>query len=199
MHLQKQSPPELGGMGGSTQGTNTRSQCPNPSPLSTAPTLLEAALELAGRGTPVFPCRSKDQGQRKAKEPLIAGGFKNATTDPEQIREWWSKWPDAFIGMPTGEASGFWVLDIDVKREDGLATLAQLEAEHGKLPDTLTATTMNGGQHRYFRMSPGTTIQSRAGIAPGIDVRGNGGYVIVPPSPGYQWWDSETPIAGGEI
>jgi hypothetical protein len=48
-------------------------------------------------------------------------------------------------------------------------------------------------------MSQGVEIGSRAGIAPGIDVRGNGGYVIVPPSPGYRWIDSETPIAGGEI
>jgi putative DNA primase/helicase len=151
--------------------------------------LLDAALELATKSIPVFPCRSKDEGKRKAKEPYTKHGFKDASTDPEQIREWWRRWPDAFIGMPTGETSGVWVLDIDVKRENGFDTLAGLEAEHGKLPDTLTATTRSGGEHRYFRMPPGADIGSRAGIAPGIDIRANRGYVITPPSP-------RLPVAG---
>src|SRR5262245_41859001 len=72
---------------------------------------LEAALEYAEAGIPVFPCK-------RTKEPLTPNGFKDATTDKKQIREWWSKWPRAMIGVPTGPASGIDVLDLDVKPDE---------------------------------------------------------------------------------
>src|SRR6516225_9300778 len=103
-----------------------------------APTELEAALEYARSGTPVFPCNPLD------KKPLTTNGFKDATKDEAQIRAWWQKFPNAMISAPTGPASGMWVLDLDldpVKKLDGKATLAQLVAQRGPIPDTLKTIT----------------------------------------------------------
>jgi len=139
--------------------------------------MLEAALDYASRGNPVFPC--------KGKQPLIKGGFKGATTEEKQIREWWGKWPDASIGLPTGETSGLWVVDVDCYKE-GVQDLHELFAEH-ELPETKTARTGKGGRHYYFEFN-GKDIRCSIGtIAKGIDVKANGGYVIAPPSPGYEW------------
>lgn len=66
-----------------------------------------AALAYAAKGVPVFPC---DPAKKK---PLTKHGFKEASTDPATIAEWWERWPNAMIGMPTGKASGVWVLDVD--------------------------------------------------------------------------------------
>lgn len=130
-----------------------------------------AALSYAARGWPVFPCQPED------KSPFTPNGHKNATTEEEQIIAWWSRWPNAMIGLRTGVASGIWVLDIDNKRDaDGDAALSRLEATHGKLPDTYSVDTPSGGRHMYFRYLDG--IGNRGGFEPGIDVRGEGGYVI---------------------
>jgi len=135
---------------------------------------LQAALAYAAKGKPVFPCGIN-------KKPLTAHGFKDATTDPAQIREWWEKWPDASIGMPTGKASGLWVLDVDLP--DGPASLEALEAKHGKLPPTLTQKTGGGGSQFFFVLPEGRTVKNSAGkIGMGLDIRGEGGYVILPPS-----------------
>jgi len=144
--------------------------------------LLNAALEYAENGTPVFPCNSK-------KKPLVATGFYAATTDPKQIREWWETWPDAWIGMPTGAASGLNILDMDIKPGiDGRADLFDLEQRHGKLPDTIEVITPSGGGHLHFKHPPGVRTKSNSKVlAPGIDLRGDGGYVIMPPSPGYEF------------
>ena len=143
--------------------------------------LLNAALVYAMSGKPVFPCRAKD------KAPLVNGGFKAATDDTEQLRLWWSKWPDALIGMPTGKATGIFVLDVDSDPErgiDGEHSLSALVAQYGELPETKTIRTRRGGRHLYFLMEPG--IGNSAGkYGIGLDARGEGGYVIVPPSPGY--------------
>jgi hypothetical protein len=103
-------------------------------------------------------------------------GLYDATTDPRKIHAWWNRWPDANIGMPTGERSEVFVPDIDV-----LAALAKLEKEHGKLPSTLQIRTPSGGIHFYFRHVEGVT-NSSGGLPEGIDVRGEGGYVLLPPS-----------------
>jgi hypothetical protein len=145
---------------------------------------LDAAFMYASDGVRVFPI-----GPEK-KRPLIKDWPNVATTDPEQIRAWWTKWPDAMIGAATGEGSRFWALDLDKKLDrDGFASLVELEAKHGKLPATYRAQTPSAGEHRYFRYPPGVRIGSRAGdIAPGIDTRGgreNGsstGYVVLPSS-----------------
>ena len=144
------------------------------------------ALILARAGWPVFPCRSSDEGVfgGRAKSPLIRGGFKGATTDEETVLGWWSKWPDAAIGMPTGEATGVLVIDVDNKDgRDGGASLRELEAKHSPLPATRRIRTPSGGEHLYFEMPEGLDIRcSTDTIGRGIDVRANGGYVIVPPS-----------------
>jgi hypothetical protein len=153
-------------------------------------TELEAALDYATKGLPVFPCNPLD------KRPLTPHGFKDATTDEAQIRAWWGRWPNAMIGAPTGPASGAWVLDPDVdpvKQLDGLAALAQLTAYHGALPQTQTSITPRGGRHLFFAWDPHVEIRnSESKIRSGIDVRGNGGYVCLPPSRSanggaYQW------------
>jgi hypothetical protein len=112
--------------------------------------------------------------------------LKDATTDPILIETWWLQFPNALIGVPTGEAIGVWVLDVDLDTEkgvDGAAALACLEAEHGPLPRTLESQTPRGGRHLLFKWAPARPITNRRGTLPdGIDVRGDGGYFIVPPS-----------------
>jgi Bifunctional DNA primase/polymerase, N-terminal len=154
------------------------------------PTELEAAFEYARTGIPVFPCNPLD------KKPLTPNGFKDASKDEAQIRAWWTRWPNAMIGVPTGPASGMWVVDLDVdpaKKIDGRTTLDQLIAQRGPLPSTLVTITPRGGRHLIWTWDPNVDIRNSAGrIGPGIDVRGNGGYVCWPPSRNanggmYQW------------
>src|SRR5262249_13965614 len=161
---------------------------------NTAPTELEAALEYARHGIPVFPTNPLD------KKPLTANGFKDATKDEVQIRAWWQKWPNAMIGAPTGPTSGMWVVDLDLdpaKKIDGAATLNQLIAQRGEIPKTLMTITRRGCRHPIFTWDNNTEIRNSAGkIGPGIDVRGNGGYVCLPPSRnangGVYRWDPDS-------
>lgn len=133
---------------------------------------LRAALGYAARGRPVFPCRTG------GKEPLTPRGHLDATTDPRRIIAWWNRWPDANIGVPTGERSGLLAVDVDQP-----AGLDALERERGRLPATRTHSTGSGGTHYLYRYPDGPEIRNSAGkLAPGLDVRGEGGYVIVPPS-----------------
>jgi hypothetical protein len=137
---------------------------------------LIAALAYARAGLPIFPCCPK------SKRPLCVCGFKDATTQEKQIRTWWTRWPDAMIGLPTGAETGVFVLDVDRdENTDGFAALASLEKQHGNLPETLRSVTPRGGSHYFFRWHNG--IKNNAGkLGLGIDVRGEGGYVILPPS-----------------
>src|SRR5215207_5972024 len=156
-----------------------------------APTLLKAALAYAWRGVPVFPC---EQG---AKRPLTRNGHWDATTDPRAIERWWKRWPCANVGLPTGKKSGFLVLDVDVD-DGGLESLAKLERAGAPAPKTAKARTGGGGIHVFFRNPRGTQIRNSAGLlGPGLDVRGEGGYVVVPPSrteDSYKWVD-RSPLA----
>jgi len=97
----------------------------------------------------------------------------------EQVQRWWRRWPDANVGIVTGAVSGLVVLDVD-PRHGGEESLAALEAEHGALPRTVESLTGGGGQHLYFR-HPGASVPSRP-IAPGLDLKGDGGLVVSPPS-----------------
>src|SRR5262245_52180190 len=135
--------------------------------------LVEAAVAYAGRGLPVFPC--------KGKMPRTEHGFQDASTDHETVLTWWTRWPEAAIGIPTGAVSGLIVLDVDVQH-GGAGTLAELERKHGKLPKAPEVLTGGGGKHFYFA-HPGEHVQSSVGkLGAGLDVRGDGGYVIAPPS-----------------
>jgi len=135
--------------------------------------LLAAALDYAGRGFQVIPLNGK--------LPRTAHGLRDAARGPEQIRAWWSSWPTANVGIVTGETSGIVVLDVD--GEAGEASLAGLVARFGPYPPTLEARTGGGGRHLYFgHPGGGRRIGNRQGIAPKLDVRGDGGYVVAPPS-----------------
>jgi len=173
----------------------------SPSPSTPAPisngaapreTTLEAALKLAARGWKVFPCRSN-------KAPYTPHGFYDATADESTLRQWWRKWPEALIGVPTGAENGFIVVDIDVDRsqgKDGEAVWSCI-LEGLDLPVTPMARTPRGGRHLYFK-HPGYKVLSTSNqIGPGIDTRADGGYVIVPPSFGYGWFTdpSKCPLA----
>ena len=151
-----------------------------------SPVLLRAALAYARRGIPVFPC------EPRGKAPLTYSGFWDATTDPRRIEAWWRRWPGANVGVPTGGRSGLLVLDVD-PRDGGPESLAELEREGGSLPETSRARTGGGGMHVLFRYPAGEEVRSSAGrLGPGLDVRGEGGYVVVPPSRtrgGYEWLD----------
>jgi putative DNA primase/helicase len=146
--------------------------------------LLEAALSYAAIGIPVFPCRLN-------KKPYTQHGFLDATCDEQQIRAWWKKWQEASIGVPSGTASGFIVIDVD-PRHGGNEPLIELEKEYGALPPTLEAKTGGGGRHLFFVYRDLNVRNSAGVLGPGIDVRGEGGYVILPPSPhpsgtDYEW------------
>ena len=141
---------------------------------------LKAALEYASNGFRVFPLV---EGQ---KYPLTKNGFKDATTDEHQIGLWWNKHPNAGIGIATGhleDNTGFFVLDIDMKDGvDGLSTLSNLQSQNETLPLTLEVDTPSGGKHLFF-LSAGIEIRNSQGhLGEGLDIRGEGGYVVAPPT-----------------
>lgn len=134
--------------------------------------MLDAALSLAARGWRVHPLRPR------AKVPLTAHGCLDATTDEAQIRRWWERHPKANVGVATGAGSGLVVIDMD--SDEAVETWRQLLEEHGRL-ETLTCRTPRGW-HVYLGHPGGTVQGSASRLAPGIDVRGEGGYVVAPPS-----------------
>jgi len=134
--------------------------------------MLKAALSYARRGWPVFPC------EPGGKRPLTPKGHLDATTDPRRIVTHWSRTPDANIGVVTGSRSGLLVLDAD----DPIS-LETLELEHGKLPTTRAHATGNGGTHHLYLYPAKAEIRNSVGkLSAGLDVRGEGGYIIAPPS-----------------
>lgn len=133
----------------------------------------KAAAIYAANGWDVFPCVEK--------RPANEGGFKNATSNPERIGDWWKQFPKANIGwsLPTN----WFALDVD-PRHDGDKSLAELYAQHrDEVPFTLEALTGSGGRHLIFRIPEGVEIRQRAGFRPGLDTRlGGRGYLLVAPS-----------------
>jgi Bifunctional DNA primase/polymerase, N-terminal len=132
------------------------------------------ALHLAHKGHAVFPCGED-------KRPLTLSGFKDATTDPDVIHEWWVRCPDALIGVPTGPK--FVVIDLDLQHEEAQAWLA--ENRH-RLPLTRTHATRSGGKHLLFASNAKVKC-SVSKICRGVDTRGLGGYIV--------WW----PACGLEV
>jgi hypothetical protein len=158
---------------------------PNP------PERFAAALGYVARGWPVFPCAPGE------KRPATAHGLKDATTDTEQIRAWWTRWPDVNIGLVTGH--GFDVLDVD--SDAGFDEFERLVGGDDVVIDGGGAVnTPGGGAHFYFRASG---LGNRARFRPNLDWRGRGGYVIAPPSvraDGRRWkwclpWGADTELA----
>ena len=155
------------------------------------PTNLEAALRYAALGVPVVPvfpirggrCACGDGDCRSpGKHPIASlapNGIKNATADERTVRAWWTAWPDANIAAPTGPALGV-VLDVD-PRHGGDASLMGLVGAHGPLPPGPHVRTGGGGWHYYFA-HPGGTCPIAHGFRPGLDLQGDGAYVLLPPS-----------------
>ncbi|MFK7824762.1 MAG: DUF3987 domain-containing protein [Oligoflexales bacterium] len=140
----------------------------------------------------------KSDCQSPAKHPMTKNGLKNASAGPKEILAWWTKYPQANIGILTGQESGLVVLDID-PRHRGEESLNALEEKYGRLPETLKVRTGGDGWHYYF-LHPGSKVPNRANLRNGVDIRGDGGYVVAPPSihasfSSYDWVESETTIA----
>lgn len=150
---------------------------------------LEAALAYAAKGWPVFPLYEMREGRcacggaqctSPGKHPRVREGLYAATTDTGQIRRWLAQWPEANLGVRTGSESGLFVLDVDVGK-GGDESLFELEEQHGKLPSTPESETGGGGRHVLFA-HPGGETGNRAHFRPGLDLRADGGYIVVPPS-----------------
>jgi len=153
---------------------------------------LAGALSYAARGWPVFPCHTiRDDActcgnadcDAPGKHPLTEHGFKNATADKAITFKWWGQKPDANIAGATGPSFGL-AIDVDADK-GGDESLHDLEREHGELLATPTSHTGGGGQHLIFaypELADGEIVKNKVGIAPGIDVRAEGGYIILPPS-----------------
>src|SRR5690625_4201082 len=141
--------------------------------------MLNKALTLFANGIPVFPCRPD------TKRPYTDNGFKDATTDEKQVRAWWRRWPDAWIGVPGGEINFF---DIDAKYQAGLVKALEDRAKETGLDWILSLpkqTTVNGGAHLLFRC-PDAEVRNKtyarnANKDTTIETRGSGGYGIVAP------------------
>jgi hypothetical protein len=140
---------------------------------------LAASLQL-----PVFPCNGK--------RPIVQDWGNAATNDARTIAEWFRSGSATMIGVPTGARSGLVVIDVDIK--NGAQGGAWLEAHKEALPQTRTHKTQSGGLHLVFRAPDGVSIRNSASrVASGVDVRGEGGYVIWPGSPGYAVADETEP------
>lgn len=130
--------------------------------------MIETALHYAAKGWQVFPLLPND------KRPATENGFKAATAQREIIEGWWLRWPDANVGIVTGAVSGIVVLDIDRKHGvDGVLAATELA-----LPETLVIRTPTGGFHLFFTLPEGVSVARRIGVRPGLDILGDGGYVV---------------------
>ncbi|OJU41505.1 MAG: DNA primase, partial [Microbacterium sp. 69-10] len=139
--------------------------------------LPEAAARFTAARVPIFPCVPGE------KRPLVEHGFRDASLNPAQITAWWQRWPGANIGMPTGLLSGVDVIDVDRKPGgDGFTGFQRLQ-DAGLIPGwSAMVMTPSGGMHAYFpapRFEPQRSWQAANAH---IDFRGEGGYVVVPPS-----------------
>jgi len=134
-----------------------------------------AAREYLRLGWGVVPVAPAD------KRPLILWQMlQHRHATEAEVRYWFSRWPHANVGLVTGAGSGLVVLDVDPAR-GGESSLLGLEAEHGPLPRTVQSITGGGGRHIYF-VHPGGVVRNAVAIRPGLDIRGDGGYVVAPPS-----------------
>jgi hypothetical protein len=151
--------------------------------------MLEHAENFAAAGWPVLPlhgvtggvctCGKGKDCPQAGKHPDAKHGVQDATKNRERIAKF-NRWERRNLGIATGDVSGLAVIDID-PRHGGPASLVELEAELGALPPTVTVETGGGGLHFYFRHW-GEPVKNRANLRPGIDLRGDGGYVVAPPS-----------------
>ena len=181
----------------------------------TSDSLPHAAVQYALLGFRVIPLNSVSQGlcscrhgnrhntqcSAPGKHPRIRQWQTRATTDLAEIDAWWKQWPDSNIGLPMGGEARLVALDIDGPK--GRDSLANLEAQHELLPLTLTSRSgrEDGGEHRLFRVPDGfdiSAISNRVNVAPGLDIRAEGGQIVVAPSmhasgKRYEWTQKQAP------
>jgi hypothetical protein len=169
-----------------------------------------AALDYASQGWSVFPVhgRTDDGGctcprvdcSSPAKHPVTRNGLLDATVNADQIDAWWQRWPWANVAVAAGEKSNIIVVDLDLYEPGCRASCAELAREIGRPPATRTALTGGGGLHQVYER-PGFEIRNSAGrLGAGIDIRGDGGYIVAPPSvhitgKPYRWRDPDAAIA----
>lgn len=140
-----------------------------------APTVSDALRVLVRAGVPVFPCAPD------AKRPLTSHGFQDATTDPAEVARWWRRWPEANLAIPTGGASGWDVVDVDVHGDRSGQGAFEASVRRGLTSGwAFTVRTPSGGLHAYY---PNTARQACWQVPDAhVDFRSDGGYVLVPPS-----------------
>jgi Bifunctional DNA primase/polymerase, N-terminal len=155
------------GLGRSSDVANLTTDLLSSSKTENQADALSNALRL---NRPAFPCQAD-------KRPACPHGFKDATADPAGLRELLRQFPGPLVGVPTGEASGLFVIDIDSARHDEANDW--LERYSPYLPDTRQHATKSGGWHLLFKHLPGLG-NSASKLAKGVDTRGDGGYII--------WW-----------
>ena len=138
----------------------------------------EYALYYADKGLAVFPL------EPRGKRPITKNGCKAATTNKDQISEWWDVHPNSNIGIATGKVSGgLLVIDLDEDEEKdkhGYEVLKEWQQANGEFPETWQSITGRGGYHLFFKDSAHN--RNRANLYDGIDIRGDGGYIVAPPS-----------------
>lgn len=172
---------------------------------------LTAALDALHFGWSVFPvhyvrpdgacsCGNRDPDHKIAKHPRTKHGVHDASNDPQVVMDWWQKrgWANSNLGLACGEGAGVWVLDEDVDPPvdkegnatglSGVEALREYERIHGALPETMCSRTGGGGRHFFFRYPKGRNIRNHVALLGpdgrlcSLDVRANGGYVLLPPS-----------------
>ncbi len=175
--------------------------------------MARAALDYAAHCWAVFPVHGVARGRCRCganecsspgKHPLTRRGLKEATTEGRVVAGWWRRWPTANLALATGSASGVVVIDVDPPRGD--LSLTRLVDAGYELPETLAVRTGSGGVHLYY-LGPTFPVGNTAGRLPGVelelagvDLRGEGGYVVAPPSvhvsgSPYRWLEDEVELA----
>jgi hypothetical protein len=157
-------------------------------------TQLQYALQYAGYGWAVLPlygftkdgycvCEAGNNCKRPGKHPKTENGVRDATTEAAQITAWWTKWPNANIGIAAGKVSNIIVIDVD-PRHNGTKTLKMLEAKFGPLPPTMTSHTGGGGEHRLFKYPSFDVKSNTAGkvFGLGVDLISDGAFIVGPRS-----------------
>jgi hypothetical protein len=141
--------------------------------MSSITKLHEAARWYVDHGIPVFPLCPR------SKKPITEHGFKNASVDPHRVGVWWTEHPDANVAIPMGELSRLLLLDLDYRNGSVVEDRADLIRLYGPIPDTAEVISGGGGRHIYFRHAGGKVPKQ---LAKGIELKGEGGYAVAPPS-----------------
>ncbi|MFC1988048.1 bifunctional DNA primase/polymerase [Chloroflexota bacterium] len=152
--------------------------------------MLRKALQYANSGFPVIPlcwpdyngncaCGRNHQDKAIGKVPLVEHGLKDSTLTTLGVKEYWTRWPKANIGVVIPE--GYFVVDVDVEH-NGFDSIGKLQRQIGELPETLLITTGGGGAHYWYKTPKPIKNTTRLAGLEGLDIRGLGGYVVAPPS-----------------